>query len=582
MKKIKIIFITILFYVFILPGVYPDQLEQHLVKFYVAGKQVVLDSWHDEERSIFLVCVDDPSIAELVRALGGELAYDKKKKILTITKDIDTVKIFMDSFQYEWKGKKEDMPYPPQFIEGKPYMPFEVLPKILSAKAVYDEENKLYFFDPLITNIKLEEKEGKFYLDISATGPIDSKFFIVRQPERFVIDIPDAILVGEEKEIQNEKIGTIYYSQNTAKPNKVRIVVPQDTGAEVQAQSRKILNHIVFTITVAQSVSNVENFTTQDIDQIDVKTFDDSVKIFISSTGPIQYSWHRLKDPDNRFFVDIPLSILKSEKKEFQVESKFIEKVKIAQFQLEPQPTVRVVLYLKLPVEVFCIASGDVPNQLVLKATSSEIDPLKVSYTGTGVTSFSAKGKIICIDPGHGGSDTGAINRKLGVFEKDITLDISLRLSKLLIASGWNVILTRRTDRDVTYPGSSAQEELGARANLANNMKADIFLSIHINAMWSPQYNGISTHWYKNNDYLLAKTIQPVLIEKLKRQNKSIIKNRFYVLRVAKMPAALLELLFISNQEECKLLIDENFRQKIAEAIAEGLRAYLAVTNKGD
>ena len=134
--------------------------------------------------------------------------------------------------------------------------------------------------------------------------------------------------------------------------------------------------------------------------------------------------------------------------------------------------------------------------------------------------------------------------------------------------------MTRKTDVDVAYENASAKAELGARTNISNQMKADIFISIHINAMWQPIYNGISTYWYKKKDYDLAKDIQKALIKNLGRKNKGIIRERFYVLRTANAPSALLELMFISNPEECKLLQDEKYRQKVAEAIAEGLSDY--------
>jgi len=105
------------------------------------------------------------------------------------------------------------------------------------------------------------------------------------------------------------------------------------------------------------------------------------------------------------------------------------------------------------------------------------------------------KNKIICIDPGHGGSDSGA----LGAFskEKDITLAISMRLKKLLEQAGAKVIMTRTTDVDVYAPNDGAVEELQARCDVANAAGADAFVCIHIDSYSTPDVGGV-TAYYNN------------------------------------------------------------------------------------
>src|SRR5690606_7658617 len=123
------------------------------------------------------------------------------------------------------------------------------------------------------------------------------------------------------------------------------------------------------------------------------------------------------------------------------------------------------------------LTPGEAANTLVLEIRHKTIEPSMAMLKGYGTTSFPAAGGIICIDPGHGGSDPGCISRHYGVTEKEVTLDISLRLARILRSRGWNVVLTRTDDRDVSWAGSSAKEELGARVKIANDMGADVFVS---------------------------------------------------------------------------------------------------------
>ena len=121
-----------------------------------------------------------------------------------------------------------------------------------------------------------------------------------------------------------------------------------------------------------------------------------------------------------------------------------------------------------------------------------------------------------------------------------MTLDIATKLAKLLKKQGWNVIMTRTSDRDVSWAGSSAKQELGARARVANDYGADLFVSIHANASVNPGINGTSIHWYKSADYRLARMMESGVMSATGRKNRGLVKNRFYVLAHTQMPACLL------------------------------------------
>lgn len=186
-------------------------------------------------------------------------------------------------------------------------------------------------------------------------------------------------------------------------------------------------------------------------------------------------------------------------------------------------------------------------------------------------------GKIICLDPGHGGSDPGAIG-EAGTLEKDNTLAISLSLKDKLEANGATVVLTRDSDTDITYPGASNNDELGARVDIANETNADVFISIHNDAFTNSASSGTTTFHYGDTESIeLATQVQKCLTVNLGTKNRGVQFASFYVIRYADMPSILVETAFITNPEEEVLLASQDGRTKAAESIFEGIVKYFKV-----
>lgn len=187
------------------------------------------------------------------------------------------------------------------------------------------------------------------------------------------------------------------------------------------------------------------------------------------------------------------------------------------------------------------------------------------------------KNKIIAIDAGHGGSDTGAIG-PTGYTEKEGTLAISQKLASFLKSAGAKVVMTRSDDRDVYAPNASATNELQARVNVGNNYGADIFVSIHCNAFVNPAANGTQTFYYGSSyqGQRLADNIQTKMIETNGLYNRGISNCNFYVVKYSYMPAVLIETAFISNYNEEALLRDNVWQENLAKAIAEGINQYFS------
>ena len=202
----------------------------------------------------------------------------------------------------------------------------------------------------------------------------------------------------------------------------------------------------------------------------------------------------------------------------------------------------------------------------VKKSAAQEDD-----WTSTG---YFGGGRVIVIDPGHGGSDAGAIG-PTGVTEKSVALAVSLKAQRLLTASGYQVVMTRTTDVDVAAPGVPDSTELQARVNKAPS-NAALFISVHCNAFSNGKANGMET--YHAPTAVKGARLARLLNEELERlgglSNRGVKAARFYVMTHSQCPASLIELGFITNPREEKLLASDDYQQKLAQAITNAVNRY--------
>jgi N-acetylmuramoyl-L-alanine amidase len=329
----------------------------------------------------------------------------------------------------------------------------------------------------------------------------------------------------------------------------------------------------------------------------------DYSRVVVDLSGRIEFSKNRISDPDRIFFDLKNARLAKEIKTVLPVGDALLKAVRAGQFDSN---TVRIVLDLE-KIEDFNTFILDNPARLVVDVHGIG----KMKKPEMTITK-----RRIVIDPGHGGHDPGAIGPN-GLREKDVVLDIALRLKKILLADPSNeVFLTRETD--IFLP-------LEERTAIANEKNADLFVSIHANASIRRRTEGIETYllnWTNDeeamrvaarenaislkkmremhrqmdilemikNDLMrenkrdesikLAHYIQKSMISTLnnnykQRINLGVKQALFYVLFGAKMPSVLVEVSFISNPKEERLLSKESYRTQIAKAIARGLNRYI-------
>jgi N-acetylmuramoyl-L-alanine amidase len=185
---------------------------------------------------------------------------------------------------------------------------------------------------------------------------------------------------------------------------------------------------------------------------------------------------------------------------------------------------------------------------------------------------------LVVLDPGHGGNDPGAVGQA-GLKEKDVNLDVAKRVKEILTSQNIKTELTREGDNYV---------DLYERSGMANNYGASVFVSIHMNAHENRDANGTSVFYYcyfngqKEEEIVrqekskeLANITQQNLLNLLGLRDRGVQQANFAVLRTASMPAVLVEAAFISNYTEENLLAQEYFRQKIAQAVAQGITDFI-------
>ncbi len=168
---------------------------------------------------------------------------------------------------------------------------------------------------------------------------------------------------------------------------------------------------------------------------------------------------------------------------------------------------------------------------------------------------------IIVIDAGHGGFDRGGIPSQR-IAEKDMTLDVALRLRKKLLAAGYRVVMTRDSDLFVPLPG---------RVAIANSTRNAIFICIHFNSSTRTQANGVETYYYRRDAMALAANIHRNVIAGAPSENRGIRRRGYYVLRKTINPGVLVECGFLTNAAEGQLALTSDYRDKLADEITRGI-----------
>lgn len=400
---------------------------------------------------------------------------------------------------------------------------------------------------------------------VSGLGQITTgKMFYLSSPKRAVIDLPNAFL---DKSVRNKEISLCPDGscKDTAKIgqfeyNTARIVITSDRAEKyipIYAQDSQSLFLIdTDKLNHTSLVSNVSNINKAYVRKIDPKTNE----LILSFTTPVVHSIIR-----NDNYLNFYLFNVKGYNEQDLIKTLNNTYYKPFTLSLLPQIGVRASMNISKDDIVKIEQSVDAK---ALKITITKAQQEVVAKVEKPTKKNNAKNKVV-LDAGHGGSDYGAIRE--GINEKDITLDVTHRVDAILRSKGYKTALTRKDDTFVS---------LEDRVNISENETPEIFVSIHVNSAVATEPYGIETHYYHDYSKELADVIHKHLAKEVNSKDRGLFKSKFYVINHTTVPAVLVEIGFISNENERNELITDLRKQKTAKAIADGIIEYLQSVNR--
>jgi len=434
----------------------------------------------------------------------------------------------------------------PSFILGSTtYVPMSFISDHCGGTVEWNESTKT-------ATIKVDNKEIKITVDSSNVYVNNNKQVI------------DSKLVP--------KMATYDYGSSNA---RVRTVVPlrliaQLLGYDIsfdEAKCTPVINKVTNNNgnsgnNQSDNPNNNQSNIVNTVKEIKKETVNGREAIVIYKTNNVEINQQKLTGPV-RLVFDLKASVLTGGGYyQYAISIGAVKGVRVSQFTSD---VVRVVLDIKDGInnpEVEVINYKD--KLILIPKDAPKETPQKPSI-------------IISIDAGHGGYDPGATNNPYK--EKDINLQVALKLNNALKKLGYDIIMTRDSDVFV---------ELNDRANIANNNNSNIFISLHCNSFTDSSAHGLEVYYcppekspVKEEDSKpLAQMVYDELIKSTGAKARGVKEATFVVIKNTKMPAILIEMGFISNNEEANKLITDSYQNKIVEGIINGVQKYFNTYNK--
>ena len=198
-----------------------------------------------------------------------------------------------------------------------------------------------------------------------------------------------------------------------------------------------------------------------------------------------------------------------------------------------------------------------------------------ISKTYAITNNYSLLGKVIYLDPGHGGIDSGTTYKN--IYEKDINLLLCKKLKEVLITYGATVYLTRETDKDLALTKNNRKRsDLINRAYLINKTNPDMYLSIHLNYLANSKYKGLQIFYNNRNkqNEIIANSLTSYIKEKTSNVREPKYNSTYYMYRNISSPGVLIEVGFLSNPDDRYRLTHEEYQDKLVSNIAYSIDRY--------
>jgi N-acetylmuramoyl-L-alanine amidase len=567
------------------------------------------------------VGVQDPGFAALLRATGAALTWKPGERYVMITTAVPVVASFsVGDRRYDVGTISLQAAFAPYLQGSEVYLPLDPILRSLDLQLRQDGDASI--LQPQLASLDVTSTGTHVNIVAHGGAPLRPRVSQTSGAVVYEFDGVGTTLAGS-RVVNAGGVRTLVVAQTGSVRDPKTIVTAQlAPGASYQPPHSNDDRDVVLAfdgptpaMPLAPSVAQVApgGASPQPQSQaaappavvtgVRVDQTNDGYTLGIAVTGDAAFEWHRLRDPDNRFWLDVKNAQLQGPPIE-QDEPDPLASLRVRQVDAQ---TVRIALSLLGPknIEVLPSTTGvavdisrsDAPADVARSGTGSVgsvvssndqtvslVTPAPIDETNGGGSEdanwkfgpreplyIPTNPRLIVIDPGHGGSDRGAIRN--GISEADVTLDISKRLRDVLIARGWQVQLTRDTDVDVYQPDDTAHEELQARVNVANQNGARLFVSIHANSFINSGPYGTTCYISKTSDWAFARLVEEQLANDGTKDD-GIIKSHLYVTLHTRMPAVLVETAFLSNPSDFSLLTSSAWRAKVAREIADGIDQY--------
>jgi len=422
--------------------------------------------------------------------------------------------------------------------------PVRVNPPLLESKLL----SRFY-----VQNINVRQES----LLMAGLGVVNlEKVMYLSNPDRVVFDIPNAVCAKEYRNREYKLNDTDTAKVGQFEPTKIRVVITTPNPSKYTAVYSNDLQNILIArddnIPNIRLFSNSANIVSAKV-AVNKEYRTNTDKIQLEFSEPIVHSIKRKSKT-------LELSLYNARAYSISSLAKKLKTGSIKNILVDNIGNEGVLITIPISSEttVDCLE-----NMSATKLVLSVKNPVTVVSGRQNLA-----GKFIIIDPGHGGSDPGAMRNS--VQEKQMTIDIAKRIEKKLKEQGAKVFMTRYDDTFVS---------LNDRVVVTNDKNPDLFVSVHINACEKDEINGIETHYWKDDSLDFAKAVHKALISKIDSNNRGVIKSRFYVIRHTTVPAILVEFGFISNTKEREDMLTEERQEKSAEAVCEGIINYFGKGN---
>ncbi|RNB55684.1 AMIN domain-containing protein [Brevibacillus gelatini] len=492
----------------------------------------------------------------IAEGLGADVAWNEAKRTAVITRGTTQLSLTLDSRTATLNGKQVKLDTPPVIAQQRMLLPLRFVGESLGITVGWDNSSRTVIANetPQVTlNGRAPEKAIKLYhvsdtMYVSADAvaeQVGQKGFVWNRPERGMTI--DSELVLPIEQVEDELGGSIVWNK---KKNLVEIErlnrltgVTQD-GDRVQINMKLPVQANSFVLTGPHRiVLDLPQTALADNLVEELKAKEENGRSEVSEDRKQAASAEDEddeRDAEETDFLDEQQAAASEPKEE-----PLIANLRYSQYSASPE-TVRVVIELNQKSEYNLAYTKD---GIEVKLTPK---PKKTGY-------------LIVIDAGHGGKDPGTLG-VAGNHEKDYNLAVANKVVALLKQyPEFQVVPVRTTD--VFY-------ELSERVAIANELEADLFLSIHANAFPKPTTGGTETFYYHANSKTFAQIVHKHLQGATQFPDRGVKVSGFYVIKNTTMPAVLTETGFLSNPQENALLTSPAFQDKIAKALVAAIREY--------